>query len=236
MRRQDVLGEPAVAADVHRGDDRSVRVVLDRHRARVAGAAVDELGERDDAVVANPVAPVEAHDTREIALLDPQLGTEREIVQEVRHDRVRLQARTLDREAEVLLRDVARDEARVVAKAVHRSRVARRAVLAQARRALRDVPCEVDPRNGDALPVRRQSRQPAVVDRRDAERRQVAERRTEPRRHDQLVALEHEAALPARSVHHACDSRAESRSIRSIAASTTWLPEPPRTCSSNGCR
>ena len=101
----------------------------------------------------------------------------------------------------MLLGDVQRENARVVAKAVHRGRVGRRAVLPQPGRRRRRVAGEVDPRDGDAFPVRRLRRQPSVADRRDAQVGQVAERDAETRRRDDLVALEDELAVPRGAAH-----------------------------------
>ena len=101
----------------------------------------------------------------------------------------------------MLLGDVQRENSRVVAKAVHRGRVRSRTVLPHPGRSRGRVAGEVDPRDGDAFPVRRLRRQPSVADRRDAEVGQVAERNAEARRRDDVVALEDELAVPRRAAH-----------------------------------
>ena len=75
-------------------------------------------------------------------------------------------------------------------------------------------------------------RDAVVQDRHDAELAQVAERAPEARREDDLVRVEVEPTRPGRPVgDHA---RAPSRRARSrtIDASTTYVPAPPRTYSS----
>src|SRR5690348_7198212 len=92
VRGQDVLVDPPAAADVHDRDDRRVRVELDRGRDRVGAAAVDEVLERQDAVVAR--VAVQGHDAREVALLDPELGRAGELGEQVRNHAVAREARS----------------------------------------------------------------------------------------------------------------------------------------------
>src|SRR5689334_17827562 len=70
--RQRVLGEAPVTPEIDDRGHRAVDGVLDGDRARVAGVAVDVVGERDEPAVA--VATAGLDDPREVALLDPQLG------------------------------------------------------------------------------------------------------------------------------------------------------------------
>ena len=82
------------------------------------------------------------------------------------------------------------------------------------------VPAKKMPGHGRALPARRLDRQPALPERRDAELRQVEQRRDEPGRRDDLVDLEREvvaAVGPPEADGRAAPSAR--RSIRSIAAS-----------------
>ena len=137
-------------------DDRPVGVVLDRDRTGVAVVAIDEVGERHDPLVANPVGRVDVDHPREVALLRPELGRVRELCEQIRDDLVARRARAARaREPEVLLGDVLREDARVVAEPVDGAGAARRTVLAQAGRSLGHVSREVDPGDRDALPVRR---------------------------------------------------------------------------------
>ena len=71
-------------------------------------------------------------------------------------------------------------------------------MLAEAGRRLGHVPGEVDAGHGDALEVRGQRGQPAVEHRGDAELREVAERRLEAGRRDDVVRLEDERLGPGR--------------------------------------
>src|SRR5919198_2955729 len=116
----------------------------------------------------------------------------------MRDDLVAVERPPLAAEPEMLLRDVMREDAGVVAEPVDGPGAARRAVLAQAGRSLSHVAGEVDPGHGNALPVGRLRRHPAVVDHRHAQARQVAYRRAEARRRDHLVTFELELAFPRR--------------------------------------
>src|SRR5438046_682044 len=119
----------------------------------------------------------------------------------------------------MLLRDVLSEDAGVVTESVDGSGAARRAVLAQTRRSLGHVAGEVDAGDRDALPVRRLRGHPAVVHHCHAYARQVAYRRAETRRRDDLVALQLELPLPCRPARmdavavrvalHALDRRVE---------------------------
>src|SRR5437667_9345651 len=91
--------------------------------------------------------------------------------------------------------DVAREDAAVVAVAVHSTGVARDAVLAETRRRLMDRAPEVHTGDRGALPERRLRRQLVPADCRDAELRKVLDRTGEARRRDDVVDLEDEVAL-----------------------------------------
>jgi GTP1/Obg family GTP-binding protein len=84
VRWQGVLDETPPAADVDDWDDRPVRVVLDRDRARVASVAIDEIRKRDDAFVASGITRVKADDPRKVSLLRPELGRMRDLAQQMR--------------------------------------------------------------------------------------------------------------------------------------------------------
>ncbi len=116
--------------DVHDRDDRPVGAVLDRDRARVASLAIDEVLERHDPFVAKPVGPIDADHSREVALLRPELGRVCELPEQVWNNLVSVERPPLGSKPEMLLGDVLREDARVVAVPVDRSRAARRTVLA----------------------------------------------------------------------------------------------------------
>ena len=119
VRRQRVFREPAVAPHVDDRRHRAVGGVLDGDGDRVAAAAVDVVGERDDPAVA--VAAVGLDDAREVALLDPQFRRARELAEQERRD---LLARELPRSRTIpkcFSRDVLREDARVVPVPVHRA-------------------------------------------------------------------------------------------------------------------
>src|SRR5256714_15421253 len=86
--RQRVLHETPPPPQVHDWDDRPVGVVLDRDRTRVAALAIEEVRERHDPLVAEPVGPVDADHTREVALLRPELGRVRELPEQIWNDLV----------------------------------------------------------------------------------------------------------------------------------------------------
>jgi hypothetical protein len=134
MRTQRVLHQTPGPPDVHDRDDRPVGVVLDRDRTGVAAVAIHEVGKRDGSFVANPVGPVDVDHPREVPLLRPELGRVRELPEQMRNDLVAVEPPTLAPEPEMLLRDVLREDARVVAEPVDGSGAARRTVLAQAGR------------------------------------------------------------------------------------------------------
>ena len=163
---------------------------------------------------------VEAHDAGQVPLLHPELGRDRQLVEQVRQHLLGLEHRPVEALAESRLGEVADENARVVAEAVDRRRVRPEPLLAHPRIARRCVSGEVDAGHGDALERRRQRRDPPVGDSRKAERGQIQERRPEPRRHEHVVDLEEE--LPAHVVPCATTRKPPSRrSMRSIVASTT---------------
>ena len=121
-----------------------------------------------------------------------------ELVHEERSNLAGLEARPLAAHPEPRLGEMARQDARVVPEAPDHRREARHAVLAQAGCGVADVPGEEDAGHGDALPERPDRRQPPVAHCRDAERREVAHRRLEPGRGDDVVRLEQERFRPRR--------------------------------------
>ncbi|MDQ3778885.1 MAG: NAD(P)-binding domain-containing protein, partial [Actinomycetota bacterium] len=87
MRVELVLGDVAVLAHVQRRVELRRWRHLDRRRDRVPpAAAVQEVLEREDALVADPVRLVEREHPGEVALLDPQLRRARELAQQQRDD------------------------------------------------------------------------------------------------------------------------------------------------------
>ena len=60
-----MLDETPASTDVHDGGDRSLGVVLDRDRTRVAALAVDEVCERHDPFVADCSGVTDADQPRE---------------------------------------------------------------------------------------------------------------------------------------------------------------------------
>ena len=64
MRRQLVLHQMPASPEVHDRDDRPVDVVLDGNCTGVPVVAIHEVRERHDALVANPVGPVEVDHPR----------------------------------------------------------------------------------------------------------------------------------------------------------------------------
>ena len=75
-----MLDETPASTDVREGGDRSLGVVLDRDRTRVAALAVDKVGERHDPFVADRSSVIDADHSREVALLRPELRRVRELV------------------------------------------------------------------------------------------------------------------------------------------------------------
>src|SRR5829696_1039699 len=116
MRRERVLQQAPALPHVDDRHDRAAGVVLDRHRARVAAVAIDEVRERHEPLVAQ----LGVDDSCEVALLDPQLRRVRQLREEVRDNLVRGEQARLAAEAEVLLGDVPREQTAVVAIAVDR--------------------------------------------------------------------------------------------------------------------
>src|SRR5438034_10644439 len=151
MRGQRRLDQPARRADVDGRMDLRLPVHLYGDRDRARTRLVDELLERHDALVADLSA--EAHTARRVPLLHPELGRDRQPVQQVLQNLVPCQNWPLNALAEPPLGYVAGEDARVVAEPVDRARVGPEALLAQPRIALRRVACEVDARHGDALEV-----------------------------------------------------------------------------------
>jgi hypothetical protein len=81
-----VLDETSASTDVHDGGDRSLGVVLDRDRTRVAALAVDEVCERHDPSVADRSGVIDADQPREVALLRPELRRVRELMEQIGND------------------------------------------------------------------------------------------------------------------------------------------------------
>src|SRR3989440_1840453 len=92
----------------------------------------------------------------------------------------------------MLSRDLAREDAPVVAVPVHAAGVARHAVLAETGRCLVDRSAEVDARDRRALPVRGLCGQLVPADGRHAELGQIQDRAREPGRRDHILDLEDE--------------------------------------------
>src|SRR5438477_5520030 len=103
----------------------------------------------------------------------------------------------------MLLRNLAREDASVVAMAVHPAGVARDAVLAKAGRRLVDRPAEIHPRDRRALPERSLRGELVAADGGDAEFRQIEDRTREAGRRDHVVDLEDQlgGALGLACVH-----------------------------------
>src|SRR3954454_18653188 len=120
MRRHRALGEAPCPPDVDHRDDGAVGVVLDGNGEGISTIAVDEMGEWDEPLVANPPVAVDGDDAREVALLNPELGRMRELGQQARYDLAVAEQSPFPDETEVLLSDVLRENVGVVAKAVDR--------------------------------------------------------------------------------------------------------------------
>jgi hypothetical protein len=114
MSRQRVFNEMPRLAEVHDRDDRPVRVVFDRDRTSVPAVTIDEVRERHDPFVAKGARTFAAHHPREVALLRPELGRVRELSEQVRNDPVDVERLPFGPHIEVLLRNVLREDARVV--------------------------------------------------------------------------------------------------------------------------
>ena len=140
-----MLGKAAAVPDVERGDDRAAGVVLDRDRARVAVVLVDEMRERDDALVARSVRAIESDDSCEVAFWLQSSGARASSPARKGMTSSRSSGRRSTALAEDRLGDALREEARVVAEPVDRARVPSRAVLAEAGRCLRHVPAKKIP-------------------------------------------------------------------------------------------
>src|SRR4029450_12646122 len=102
MRGQRRLDQPARRPDIHGRMDLTVAVHLHGYGDRVRARLVDELLERHDALVAD--LAVEAPGPRQVPLLHPELGRDRELVQEVLQNLLPFQKRPLDALAEPRLR------------------------------------------------------------------------------------------------------------------------------------
>ncbi len=157
----------------------------------------------DDALVLR--AAFEAHDPGEVGLLRPELGPGRAARRPgTGRPRPRPARAPTGVEPEVPLADRLGDHAGVVAEPVHRRRAGADAVLAQARRALRRVPGEVDPRRAGRSP-RTASARGSVPGRPSARRvRGGRGAASEAGRGDHVVDLELEIARAAscRSTMH----------------------------------
>ena len=134
-----------------------------------------------------------------VTLLDPELRRTGQLGEHERHHLVPLEQRPLVTNSEVLLCDVPSEDAGVVAEAVHRGGVGRRAVLRHPVRALGRVTRKVDAGRRDALPERRLRGDSPVRDGRDVELGERLERRPEPGRDDHRVGVELELARPGRA-------------------------------------
>ena len=85
----------------------------------------------------------------------PDFRAARHLIEQERHDVARVHRRSLELDAKARLGEVSREDARVVAVALHRARVARDAVPLQPERRLHQRPRKVHPGQRRALPVRR---------------------------------------------------------------------------------
>src|SRR3954451_3801020 len=132
MSRQRMLLQAPAPAGVHDGDDRPVGVIFDRNGTGVAVASIDEVRERHDPFVAKVAWPLDSHHPREIALLRPELGRMCKLGEQVRNDFLHFEPPPFTPDPEMCLRDVLREDARVVTKAIDGSRATRCSVLVQA--------------------------------------------------------------------------------------------------------
>src|ERR1700687_860216 len=111
-------------------------------------------------------------------------------------------------DAEILLRDVAREDARVVAVAMNGARAARETVLLETLGATRRRAREVHIGHADALEEWRLRRDPFASRGDHAELLEVAERWREPGRRDHVIGLEvHRATAVAARRPHAVGAR-----------------------------
>src|SRR6185503_13100779 len=197
---EKVFGDDVVLPHVDGWIDLGFGVRLDRDRDAVGTLAVDEQLKRDDAVVDDPARLIPQERTREIRLLVPQLWRARQLGQEVAEHLVALQRRSRGVNAEIRAGDVPREDARVVAVAVHGAGAARDPVLLEPRRTARGGAREVDVGHADALEHGGLRWDLLATGAHDAELGKIAERRLEAGRRDHVVSLEHErsAAVAAR--------------------------------------
>src|SRR2546429_6382979 len=152
MRRQDVLGDGAISADV---DDR-VRVTLavrfEGGRHRVTTPRVQEGLQRDDAFVRDPGLAIEIDDAGQVGTLMPEFGAVTDLLEQVGDQGCRIDALARGGDAELRFGETPGQYPRVVAIPLDRAGVARNAVLLEPSRPLADRAREEDPRHGGAFP------------------------------------------------------------------------------------
>ena len=113
-----MLHQTSALPEVEDRNDRPVGVVLNCDRTRVAALTIDKVREWHDPFVAKPVCHVKADHSRQVALLRPELGRVRELPEQIRNDLVDCERSPPAPNLEVLLRDVVREDAGVVAEPV----------------------------------------------------------------------------------------------------------------------
>src|SRR2546430_1839348 len=101
---------------------------------------------------------------RELWARVPPRGAGRPLMEQGGEAAAGFPRRSVERDAEARLGEVASEHARVVAVALHRARVARDAVPLQAERRLHQRAGKVHPGQGRAFPVRRLRGQPALAE------------------------------------------------------------------------
>ena len=135
-----MFSDVAATTHVDGRDDRAPLVDLDARRSRVAVARVEEVRERLQTLVDQPLV-ASADDPAEIALLNPEFGSRAQLLLEER-DHV-VDRNVLPPSHTECLGDVLCENARVVPETVHGGRAGAGAALGQPSRALRRVAREV---------------------------------------------------------------------------------------------
>ena len=161
----DLAADPRVEDRV----DRPGAVGLEGRRQRVGTAHVEDVGEWQEAVVADPAGRIGGQHPGEVAALVEQLGRIGQLGRDEAGDGVGRQVRPLRLVPEVRPRDVAGQHPGVVARAMDRARVGRHAVLLEALRR----PGRWCPRSRS----RARSRSPTTASGRAARSRRTSSRR-----------------------------------------------------------